>query len=209
MGARAGCLPSKTQQCVRRIGTERGKDTVVGPLLPPLPPRHPRYPPRQPLNLWRCDNVDAAFCMLDCCRIHSRFPRDRERLVAIRPPARVLPHTLPFLVARFRTCIYACTHVCGEDIYSIDFSPSPTTTRKPPSRPTISLAPVREYLPPARNLLPARDSLAGFIACVAASDYAFRQSRRCRPRAVLRCLVSRSRCCSSSPPLSSITELHG
>ncbi|TGZ32529.1 Uncharacterized protein DBV15_05399 [Temnothorax longispinosus] len=32
-----------------------------------------RYPPRQPLNLWRCDNVDAAFCMLDCCRIHSRF----------------------------------------------------------------------------------------------------------------------------------------
>lgn len=28
------------------------------------------YPPRQPLNLWRRDNVDAAFCMLDCY-IHS------------------------------------------------------------------------------------------------------------------------------------------
>ncbi|KOC64971.1 hypothetical protein WH47_04560 [Habropoda laboriosa] len=26
----------------------------------------PPYPPRQPLNLWRRDNVDAAFCMLDC-----------------------------------------------------------------------------------------------------------------------------------------------
>ncbi|KAK1131192.1 hypothetical protein K0M31_017480 [Melipona bicolor] len=24
------------------------------------------YPPRQPLNLWRRDNVDAAFCMLGC-----------------------------------------------------------------------------------------------------------------------------------------------
>lgn len=58
---RTGCLPSKTQQSIRRIGTSRNSAAA-------------RYPPRQPLNLWRCDNVDAAFCMLDCCRIHSRFP---------------------------------------------------------------------------------------------------------------------------------------
>ncbi|KYN38001.1 hypothetical protein ALC56_07625 [Trachymyrmex septentrionalis] len=49
-------------------------------------PAATRYPPRQPLNLWRCDNVDAAFCMLDCRRIHSRFSPTIARRASIRLP---------------------------------------------------------------------------------------------------------------------------
>lgn len=74
---------------VRRIGSAA---TLYRPSrrLPPPPATAARYPPRQPLNLWRCDNVDAAFCMLDCCRIHSRFsPSLSRRRLYIR-----LPHAL-------------------------------------------------------------------------------------------------------------------
>lgn len=71
---------------VRRIGAPK---TVASSRLPSLPPR---YPPRQPLNLWRCDNVDAAFCMLDYCRIHSRFSPTPSRRRLFASLARAFPN---------------------------------------------------------------------------------------------------------------------
>ncbi|KYN00439.1 hypothetical protein ALC62_08743, partial [Cyphomyrmex costatus] len=79
---RAGCLPSKTRRSTKNKNTED----------PPSPTASStRYPPHQPLNLWRCDNVDAAFCMLDCRRIHSRFS---PTLARRRASIRRLPHVL-------------------------------------------------------------------------------------------------------------------
>ncbi|EGI65011.1 hypothetical protein G5I_06472 [Acromyrmex echinatior] len=77
---RAGCLPSKTRQ------STKNKNTEDPPSPTRLLPAATRYPPRQPLNLWRCDNVDAAFCMLDCRRIHSRFSPTLARRASIRLP---------------------------------------------------------------------------------------------------------------------------
>lgn len=110
-----GCLPSKTQRSTKNRNT---KDRH----LQPSPVAAARYPLRQPLNLWRCDNVDAAFCMLDCCRIHSRFSpslpdgiyspsscslalacvskRRHQRALPPLPPQPLLPPLLPHC----RTC---------------------------------------------------------------------------------------------------------
>lgn len=53
--------------------------------------------PRQPLNLWRCDNVDAAFCMLDCqaatsipvLSSYTRCPLHRCPLLTSSPQASI------------------------------------------------------------------------------------------------------------------------
>ena len=45
------------------------------------------YPPRQPLNLWRRDNVDAAFCMLGC-RAATSIPVPLLLRLTVRQPHR-------------------------------------------------------------------------------------------------------------------------
>lgn len=87
----AGCLPSKTQQSTKNRNTRTKRPAVA----PPPPPPSLRYPPRQPLNLWRCDNVDAAFCMLDCCRIHSRFLPSTTSIRSLTHHARVSERIQP------------------------------------------------------------------------------------------------------------------
>lgn len=137
---RTGCLPSKTQQSIRRIGTSRNSTAAA------------RYLPRQPLNLQRCDNVDAAFCMLDCCRIHSRFPSP------LPPP--VSPLTVSIRPPQSRARVSKRIRRHQPDLLHYIALPSLSL-----------LQPLLPYRHTCRNLLPcSSQSLTGFIANVATSE---------------------------------------